>query len=147
VLAEVGQGKWNPQNDTTAWIRLNLAAHDRQAGTALRRTRLISKLWEELEREIQKHNLQERTISALSDAAIGYRIRSSHYRRIADGSGVVASRDVRAIVNAGLLIAKGERRGRFYIATDDVFKVAQKIRDTESRDIPDPFVGGVTMIS
>jgi len=44
--------------------------------------------------------------SPLSDAAMGYRIRSSHYRRVADVSGVVASRDLRAIVNAGLLIAR-----------------------------------------
>jgi Fic family protein len=147
VLAEVGQGKWNPQNDTRPWIRLNLTAHYRQAGTALRRARMISKLWEELEREIRKHRLLDRTIFALSDAAMGYRIRSSHYRRIADVSGVVASRDLRAIVNAGLLISKGERRGRYYIATEYLRILAQKIRDTEPKDIPDPFVSGVMMIA
>jgi len=70
-LREVGQGKWNPQNGTRPWIRLNLIAHYRQAGTALRRARMISKLWEELEREIRKHGLSDRTIFALSDAAMG----------------------------------------------------------------------------
>jgi len=147
VLAEVGQGKWNPQNGTRPWIRLNLIAHYRQAGTALRRARMISKLWEELEREIRKHGLSDRTIFALSDAAMGYRIRSSHYRRVADVSGVVASRDLRAIVNAGLLIAKGERRGRLYTATEYLRILAQKIRETEPKDIPDPFVSGVMMIA
>ena len=147
VLGEVGQGKWNPQNDTRPWIRLNLTAHYRQAGTALRRARLISKLWEELEREMRKHRLPDRTIFALSDAAMGYRIRSSHYRRIAEVSGVVASRDLRAIVNAGLLVAKGERRGRLYIATEYLRILAQKIRETEPKDIDDPFVSGVMMIA
>jgi len=50
VLAEVGQGKWNPQNGTRPWIRLNLIAHYRQAGTALRRARMIrncGKNWNE----------------------------------------------------------------------------------------------------
>ncbi len=147
VLGEVGQGKWNPQNDTRPWIRLNLTAHYRQAGTALRRARMISKLWEELEREIRKHRLSDRTIFALSDAAMGYRIRSSHYRRIAEVSGVVASRDLRAIVNAGLLVAKGERRGRLYVATEYLRILAQKIRETEPKDIGDPFVSGVMMIA
>ncbi|MGC1365375.1 MAG: hypothetical protein WA829_06740, partial [Candidatus Acidiferrum sp.] len=76
-----------------------------------------------------------------------YRIRSSHYRRIADVSGVVASRDLRAIVNAGLLVAKGERRGRLYVATDYLKTLAQKIRETEPKDIADPFVSGVMMIA
>jgi Fic family protein len=147
VLGEVGQGKWNPQNDTRPWIRLNLTAHYRQAGTALRRARLISKLWEELEREIRKHRLSDRTIFALSDAAMGYLIRSSHYRRVAEVSGVVASRDLRAIVNTGLLVAKGERRGRVYVATEYLRTLAQKIRETEPKDIDDPFVSGVMMIA
>ena len=109
--------------------------------------RMISKLWEELEREIRKHRLSDRTIFALSDAAMGYRIRSSHYRRIADVSGVVASRDLRAIVNAGLLVAKGERRGRLYVATKYLRLLAQKIRETEPKDIGDPFVSGVMLIA
>jgi Fic family protein len=146
ILAEVGQGKWNPQNDTRPWIRLNLTAHYRQAFTALRRSRVISKLWDELEREIEKYRLPDRTIFALSDAAMGYRVRSSHYKRVAEVSGVVASRDLKALVNAGLLLAKGERRGRLYTATDYLRAIAQKIRETEPRDIADPFVSGVMMI-
>jgi Fic family protein len=146
VLAAVGQGKWNPQNDTRPWIRFNLTAHYRQAGTALRRARLISKLWGELEREIQTHHLPDRTIYALSDAAMGYRIRSSHYRHVADVSNVVASRDLRAVVNAGLLVAQGERRGRLYVATNYLRQIAITIENTEPKEIPDPFISGITMV-
>jgi Fic family protein len=146
VLAEVGQGKWNPQNDTRSWVRFNLTAHYRQAFTALRRSRVISKLWDELEREIQKHRLPDRAIFALSDAAMGYLVRSSHYKRIAEVSNVVASRDLKALVMAGLLVAKGERRGRLYYATDYLKAIAQAIRETEPRSIADPFISGVKLM-
>jgi Fic family protein len=38
VLAKVGQGKWNPKNDTRPWIQFNLTAHYRQAAMTLIRT-------------------------------------------------------------------------------------------------------------
>lgn len=146
VLAETGQGKWNPQNETRPWIRFNLTAHYRQAGTALRRARLMEKLWGELELELNKHRLPERAIYALSDAAMGFRIRSSHYRHNADISNVMASRDLRAMVSAGLLAARGERRGRLYIGTDYLRTIANRLRDQEPKEIPDPFASGVMMI-
>ncbi len=143
VLAEVGRGSWNPQNDTRPWIRFNLTAHYRQAATLLRRTRMISKLWDELEREAAKRGLPERIVPALSDAAVGYRVRSANYRHMADVSKVVASRDLRAAVEAGLLVARGERRGRVYTASDSIRATAQRIRNEEPRGIPDPFESGV----
>jgi Fic family protein len=122
VLAKVGRGSWNPQNDTGPWIRFNLTAHYRQAATLLRRTRMISKL---------------------SDAAMGYRVRSSNYRHIAEVSKVVASRDLRAAVEAELLIPHGERKGRVYSASASIIAAAKKIRGEEPGGIPDPFETGV----
>lgn len=142
ILAEVGRGSWNPQNDTRPWIRFNLTAHYRQAATLLRRTRMIAKLWDELEREAARHGLPERTVPALSDAAVGYRVRSANYRHMADVSKVVASRDLRAAVEAGLLVPHGERRGRVYTASDSIRATAQRIRNEEPRGIPDPFESG-----
>ncbi len=139
VLATVGKGSWHPQTDTRPWIRFNLTAHYRQASTLLRRTRMISKLWDELEREIKNKGLPDRVIYALSDAAMGYRVRSAHYRHLADVSKIVASRDLRALVGAGLLMASGERRGRLYTASDAIRAIAIKIRSEEPGQIPDPF--------
>jgi len=140
VLAETGKGKWNPANDTRAWIRFNLTAHYRQAETAQKRARMIEKLWEKLEQEMHKNHLPERSIYALSDAAMGFRVRSSHYKRSADVSSVVASRDTRAMVSAGMLTAKGERRGRLYVGTEYLRSIAKKIQESETKEIPDPFV-------
>jgi Fic family protein len=139
VLATVGKGSWHPQNDARPWIRFNLKAHYQQAATLLRRTRMISKLWDELEREIKNKGLPERVIYALSDAAMGYRVRSAHYRNLAEVSKNVASRDLKSLVGAGLLIAAGERRGRQYTASEAIRAIAVRIRKEEPGQIPDPF--------
>jgi Fic family protein len=139
VLAEVGKGAWHPKNDTRPWIQFNLKAHYRQAATVLRRTRMISKLWDELEREIKNKGLPERSIFALSDAATGYRVRSAHYRHLAEVSPIVASRDLRAMVEAGLLVPKGQRRGRVYVASEPIRDIAKTIRSQEPGRIADPF--------
>jgi len=146
VLATVGQGSWNPQNDTRPWIRFNLTAHYRQAATVLRRMRMIEKLWNALELEIKKSGLQERVIYALSDAAMGYFVRSSNYRHSAEISNVVASRDLKALVDGGMLIPSGERRGRIYRASDHLRDLAIKIRGEEPSRIPDPFATEGTLI-
>lgn len=139
VLAEVGKGSWNPKNDTRPWIRFNLTAHYRQAATVLRRTRMTATLWGELETIIKNMKLPERVIYALADAAVGYKIRSAHYRHLADISPVVASRDLQSLVRIGLLKAIGEKRGRVYEASDQIREIAIKIRSAEPGHIADPF--------
>lgn len=147
ILTETGHGKWNPQRDTRAWIRFSLTAHYRQAGTHLRRTVVIKKLWDELEREIEKRSLPDRVIGALADAAMGFRVRSATYRHFAEVSKVVASRDLRALVESGLLIASGERRGRTYRASPEIRELAVKIGDSEPKVIRDPFRDGVSPVA
>jgi hypothetical protein len=55
---------------------------------------------------------------ALSDAAFGFRVRNATYRTAAEISDPLASRDLRALVDAGLLVPHGERRGRHYVASE-----------------------------
>ena len=139
VLAEVGQGSWNPQSNTKPWIHFSLIAHYRQAATSLRRTRFIAKLWDHLEREIKQRKLPERSIYALSDAAVGYSVRAAHYKFLTEVSDVIASRDLKILVDFGMLIPIGERRGRIYKASEELKAVALKIRNEEVTKIPDPF--------
>jgi Fic family protein len=118
VLGQVGQGAWHPENDPLPFVTYCLTAHYRQAETLLRRSEEIDRLWVLLEREIERKGLPERAIMALSDAAFGYRVRNATYRKAADTSDPLASRDLRALVDAGLLVPQGERRGRHYVAGD-----------------------------
>ena len=113
VLAKVGGGSWNPQRDAMPWVRFCLVAHFRQATTLLRRMREIERLWDWLEQLVLTYHLPGRTIFALADAAAGLRVRNATYRASADVGQPLASRDLKALVDARLLVAKGERRGRY----------------------------------
>jgi DNA-binding transcriptional ArsR family regulator len=51
-----------------------------------------------------------------------------------------ASRDLQRLVEAGLLVPSGERRGRFYRANDGVEQIWLAIRsDRDPRNNTDPF--------
>jgi Fic family protein len=116
VLGEVGRGAWHPERDAFPWVRFCLTAHYRQAETLLRRTQETGALADILEAQIKRLGLHERTIAALLDAAYGYRVRNATYRKAADVTDAVGSRDLGALASAGLLVAQGEKRGRYYLA-------------------------------
>lgn len=137
VLAEVGGGSWQPERDARSWIRFCLTAHYRQAGTLLRRSRELERLWNLLEHEVARRGLPERMIPALADGALGHRIRNSLYRSAADVSDQLASRDLKTLVDQGLLISQGEKRGRFYVASPVLRELRERVR--EKKAIKDPF--------
>jgi hypothetical protein len=137
VLAEVGQGAWHPERDARRWVRFCLTAHYRQAMTLLRRMREIQKLCDDLEVMVKRLALPERSVLALADAAMGFKIRNPTYRSAADVTGIVAGRDLLALARAGLLAPHGEKRGRYYLATPQVLAIRRRI--AEPKSIPDPF--------
>ena len=138
VLAEVGGGGWQPQRDARPWVRFALTAHYRQAHTLLRRADEAERRWESLERELRERRLPERSFGALWDAALGFRVRNATYRDFADVSLVVAGRDLKALSDAGLLVAQGQARGRYYVASDALKTLEASIR-RDRTPIPDPF--------
>jgi len=140
LLAKTGEGSWNPRNSTREWIRFNLTAHFRQATTLVMRTKTIDTLWQELELELRRHGLPERLLYAVADGAIGYRVRNSSYRNLAKLNDIMASRDLKAAVDAGLLIPDGERRGRVYVGSPQIRALSDKLRREFIRPVPDPFV-------
>jgi Fic family protein len=137
ALAETAKGSWQPHNKTKEWIKFNLVAHYRQASTILRRTHLIDRIWGEIEREIARRSLPERAIYALTDAAIGYKVRNASYRGIAEVSPNLASRDLQSMVDSGMLVAVGEKRGREYVASDYLKNLRARLGQVGK--IPDPF--------
>ena len=139
VLALVGRGMWNPENDARAWIRFCLTAHYRQAVTLLRRTRELNRLWDRLAEECGKRGLPDRVIPALTDAAMGYRVRTSGYRAQLALTQNSASRDLTALVKAGLLASRGEKRGRFYVGSTWLIDLRKALREVRLT-IHDPFV-------
>lgn len=137
VLAAVGAGSWQPRRDTRPWIRFCLTAHFRQASTLLRRSRQLERIWNELEIEVGRRKLPERCILALVDATTGLRVRNSTYRVAAEVSDGAAARDLKVLVEAGLLVAQGEKRGRYYVAAPTLQELRHRTGETDR--VPDPF--------
>ncbi|GAB3469684.1 Fic family protein [Actinophytocola sediminis] len=145
VLGEVGGGLWQPGRDARPWIRFTLLAHLRQARTMLRRVRESERMWLELENLVRELKLSERSVMALFDAMIGLRVRNATYRAyFADGpeeiTEATASRDLHKLVQAELIAARGERRGRHYVARSALADIRQRvIRSRSPEDDSDPF--------
>lgn len=146
VLQDVGGGSWQPDRDSRPWVRFMLTAHIRQARTMLRRVRESERLWDDLEKLTKRRGMPTRSIGVLFDAAWGFRIRNATYRAIVgDTEGEeltegTATRDLKQLVEAGLLDAEGERRGRFYMATKDLLAVRRAIiRSRDPVETSDPF--------
>lgn len=146
VLGDVGQGSWHPGNDARQWVRFCLRAHFLQARTLLRRREEIESVWLACFGLIEKHKLPERCTAALMDAAYGFRVRRRSYQNAARISwaeeirDVTASRDLKAMVEKGLLVPVGERRNRHYLATDELTGIREKVRAQRApREERDPF--------
>jgi Fic family protein len=138
VLAEVGQGSRQPQRDARPWIRFVLTAHYRQAQTMVRRAEEAERRWDLLTEEARKLALPERSVPALFNASLRFRLRNADYREVAEVNDIVAGRDLGRLVGAGLLAAKGERRGRFYVATPRLIALNESIK-AERKPVEDPF--------
>lgn len=137
VLSEVGGGKWQPENNSKPWIRFCLTGHYRQAQTLLRRLAEFERVYVELAELIRRKNLPERMAMALVEAAFGLRVRNSSYRATVEVSNNLASRDLKHLVDSGLLVPEGEKRGRDYVASHEVKAIRHKFRTAKGND--DPF--------
>jgi len=139
VLAAVGKGGWNPQHDARPWIRFCITAHYRQAKIIVRRIEEVKRVWDEIETLIKTHHLPERCLYALADATMGFKVRNSTYRSIAELSENLASRDLKAMVDLNLLTADGEKRGRVYVASAILKDIRKRTR--LPKVVEDPFNG------
>lgn len=146
VLAKVAQGEWSPQRDTRPWIEFSLTAHYRQARTLQRRIHETEALWDRCEQLVHRRGVPERSVAALCDAARGWKLQRSLYSKLVlDGSGeaitdTTATRDLRALVEAGLLDPQGEKRGRTYLPTPDLRTAWESIRSLrQPRADDDPY--------
>ncbi len=137
VLAEVGQGFWHPEHDPLPWLKFCLIAHYKQARNLLRRVADMAKLWRALEAEAKRRKLNDRVLVALADAAIGLRVKNPTYRNQVEVTNQVAKYDLKRLADEGLLTPKGEKKGRYYLASELLQKIRKETKLSEI--IPDPF--------
>lgn len=147
VLAEVGQGGWHPERDARPWIKYCLTAHYHQAKTHLRRIQEIEQVYSACAELASAHQLPERVVGGLAEASFGIRLRNASYRRIVqitDGDEITtltASRDLKALLDAGLLEAHGNNRARYYVSGAELRDRWDRVRATRPpKEEFDPFV-------
>ncbi len=136
VLAQVGQGSWNPKNDALPWIRFCLKAHYQQAGTMIRRFDEYNELFGIIREIIEKHKLNERVSLPLFDCALGLRMKNARYQKDADVTQYVAGRDLKQLADLELITPHGEKRGRYYVANGILKAARSKVRRTKKVDNP-----------
>jgi Fic family protein len=137
VLAETGDGHWSPERDTLRWVRFCLKAHYQQAATLIRRNEEYGEIFEAVMRIIRNEHLPERAWFPMFDAALGLRVINSRYRKDAEISEFVASRDLRRLCELGLLEPIGERRARVYIVAGQL--KALRTIGRKPRPVEDPY--------
>lgn len=104
----------------------------------MRRVRESERVWELLREETDRLKLPERVLTALFDAAMGFRVRNVTYRAHDDLSEAVAGRDLKALVDLDLLVPTGSKRGRSYRSSDRLREIRKAPR-SESPMLEDPF--------
>ena len=138
ILKETGQGVWNPSRSALPWVRFCLRAHYQQAVTLMRRNAIIGRVWEQVSAVIKDIGLPERVENPMMDAAFGYRVKNGPYRDEAKISETVASRDLKRLTELSYLVPFGEKRGRYYEASDKL-KLLVRAATDKSGPIEDPY--------
>jgi Fic family protein len=122
VLAQVGRGRWSPDGDARPWVRYCLQAHFIQAASVLRRVKESEWMWLQIDELRERHRLPERCMAALYEATLGLTVRNGSYRATLrtswqeEISNQLATGDLRAMAQAGLLEQHGAKRGAHYRA-------------------------------
>ncbi len=136
VLGNTGGGAWNPERDTQTWVRFCLKAHYQQAATLIRRNDEYSRLFDRVADLVAGRHLPDRCCVSLFDSALGFRLINARYRADAEVTELVASRDLKKIRDAGLLVPHGEKRGRVYRAAPILLQLRKETRVPKPLDNP-----------
>jgi Fic family protein len=136
ALAHTGHGSWQPRDDAHLWLAFNLRAHHMQAQTVARRVGEADVTWSELVELVTTQGLPERTMDALFDAVLGYRVRRATYLKRSAVTDQTATRDLAALSSQGILVPQGNGRGRYYTAGEPIQQIAERrrARRTQLRD-------------
>ena len=138
VLALTGHGSWQPRGGADLWVSFNLRAHHMQAQTVARRVQEAGETWNELDILAARHKLPERSIDAMFEAVLGYRVRRNTYQKRTGVEDQTATRDLATLAGAGVLTPHGNGRGRFYSAGEPL-QAIQQSRRARRQPLRDPY--------
>ena len=140
VLAITGRGRWSPERDAALWVSFNLRAHHMQAQTLRRRLARAQRTYEVLDDVLTARRIPDRALDALYTALLGFRLRRPTYVEQTGVDERTASRDLRALSDAGLLLAVGETKGRHYVAGEALRDVGRALGPSAPLEDPYPWM-------
>jgi Fic family protein len=115
--------EFNREADVTPFIEAHLEAQLHQVRALDNREKVERQIWTALGEAAADAHLDRRLVNALWDAFFGREVTAGYYRSLADVSPATATNDLAAAVSSGLLVSKGQRRGRRYFAGDRLFEL------------------------
>jgi len=127
ALAVTGDGAWHPENDAHLWVKFMLRAHHLQAQTVARRVERTEAAYREISGVVVEQGLPDRVLDALYAGLVGYRVTRPTYVRQSLVDERTASRDLRTLLDLGLLAAHGETRGRYYVRGPRLEETLQRL--------------------
>lgn len=145
VLAATGAGGWHPDRDAHLWVKFCLRAHHMQAQTVQRRIDEAQILGTQAENLLRGKGLPDRTFDPVFDALRGLRVRRPGYVKRSGVEERTATRDLKALVDAGLLDTRGNTRGRYYVASPLVRHLSELSRVRRAA-LTDPYPWLMTRI-
>lgn len=116
-------GEFDREADVTPFIEAHLEAQLHQVRALDNREKVERQIWIALQEAAEDAHLDRRLVNALWDVFFDREVTAGYYRSLADVSPATATNDLAAAVSSGLLVAKGQRRGRRYVAGDRLFEL------------------------
>lgn len=110
-------GSYQPERDTSEWVRFCVEAHVSQADRRLGQIREAAARWERLEREVDARGWPDRFTIALERSLVGGLDRAG-YGAEAEVSPATVSADLRRLLDSGLIEQRGRGPGTRYQASD-----------------------------
>lgn len=114
ILARTGRGRWSPERSAAEWVEFALTAHYRQARTVQGRLWSADRVAERVDDLVGGGLAPERATPALELTFSGWGLRNATYRELAEVTATTASRDLSALVDAGILQRHGAKKGAWY---------------------------------
>lgn len=119
ALQEAHGESYEPHRDVTGWVVFCIDAHLAQARRRLAQIETAAARWTFLEELVQRRGWPERIVIALEQSLVGGCTRTI-YRREAGVSLATASADFRRLLDAGLVVQRGQGRTTRYHASGEL---------------------------
>lgn len=127
--------EFSAEAQVTPFIAAHVNAQLHQVRALDLRVRTERQIWTAVEEAAEDAHLDRRVANALWDAFFGRDVTAGYYRALSDVSPATVTVDLAAAVSSGLLRAKGERRGRRYLAGGRLYSAV-------ARSLSIPHIGG-----